>query len=427
VLPLAALTRDAQNPRRRTDRGAQAIADSLKAFGAARSIVIDETNTILAGNGVIDAAALAGLARVQVVDAAGDAVIAVRRRNLTPAQKRALTIADNRTSELAVWDADAVRAAQLEGVDLAQFWSAVELHQLIGDGALKPGRTAPDTVPARRTTTITRGDLFTLGPHRLLCGDSTDRGAVARALERPADFCFTSPPYSNLRQYGGDVDLSVAHLAEFLAAAADRVTLFAVNLGLVRKDNAVVPYWNSYLEVAARHALKLLSWNVWYQGAQGSVGKLSAMFPIEHEFIFVLGRDKHRIARTVANKAAGHVRPPGDRQADGSVQQRRSVVVASHRPLGTVIQLPPEVTREPGVKDHPARFPVALAVAYARACTPAGGVLFDPFAGSGTTLIAAEQLGLACAAIEIDPGYCQMTIDRWEAFTGARAEKVRAA
>jgi hypothetical protein len=196
VLPLAALTRDAQNPRRRTDRGAQLIADSLKAFGAARSIVIDETNTILAGNGVIDAAALAGLARVQVVDAAGDAVIAVRRRNLTPAQKRALTIADNRTSELAIWDADAVRAAHLEGVDLAQFWSAVELHQLIGVPDAKAGLTDPNAVPPLRSTTIQRGDLFVLGDHRLLCGDSTKTEDVARLLAgRTPTLMITDPPY----------------------------------------------------------------------------------------------------------------------------------------------------------------------------------------------------------------------------------------
>lgn len=106
------------------------IADNMQAVGAARSIVIDEDSIVLCGNGALDAAGQAGITRVQVVEADGNTLIAVRRRGLTDAQKIQLSIADNRTNELSDWSPDALKALQSDGVALDVFWTPTELEAL---------------------------------------------------------------------------------------------------------------------------------------------------------------------------------------------------------------------------------------------------------------------------------------------------------
>lgn len=122
---------DPRNARKHGPRNVGTIADALREVGFARSIVIDEQNTVLAGNATIEAAAEAGLTKVQVVDADGETVVAVRRTNLTPAQKARLALFDNRAAELAEgWDAEVLKALQGEGVSLAGLWGDDELREL---------------------------------------------------------------------------------------------------------------------------------------------------------------------------------------------------------------------------------------------------------------------------------------------------------
>ena len=121
ITTVAGLVADHPNPRKRTQQNLGMIEDSLRDVGAARSIVIDENGRVLAGNGTIEAAAQAGISKVQVVDADGDTIIAVRRSNLTEAQKTRLGIYDNRTAELAEWDVDVLKGLHEGGIDLAPF------------------------------------------------------------------------------------------------------------------------------------------------------------------------------------------------------------------------------------------------------------------------------------------------------------------
>lgn len=132
------LTPDPQNRRQHNPRNVGMIVDAMHAVGAARSIVIDENNIVLAGNATIDAAAEAGIERVLIVDATGDEVIAVRRRGLTGEQKRTLALADNRAAELATWDLDQLRADADAGLDLSAFWTDTELADLLAGDAPVP-------------------------------------------------------------------------------------------------------------------------------------------------------------------------------------------------------------------------------------------------------------------------------------------------
>lgn len=133
------LTADPANRRKHNARNIGMVVDSLHKVGAARSIVIDEHGTVLAGNGTVEAAAEAGITRLQVVDADGETIIAVRRRGLTAEQKRALALFDNRSSELADWDISQLQADADAGLDLNTFFEPAELADLLGPGTPVPG------------------------------------------------------------------------------------------------------------------------------------------------------------------------------------------------------------------------------------------------------------------------------------------------
>ena len=131
ITQIGDLTPDARNARRHNARNIGLLVDSLQEVGAARSIVIDEDGRILAGNGTVEAAAEAGITRVQVVDADGETIVAVRRRGLTEEQKRRLALLDNRTAELAEWDAPVLEALRDEGLKLDDLFSDDELAGLL--------------------------------------------------------------------------------------------------------------------------------------------------------------------------------------------------------------------------------------------------------------------------------------------------------
>jgi hypothetical protein len=125
---------DKKNPRLHPERNISMLEKSLEQFGAARSIVVDEHMNVIAGNGLIEAAANVGIVKVRTVEANGNEIIAVVRRGLTKAQKRGLSVADNRTAELAEWDPEVLKALSKE-VDLGTFWTEEELKKLIGDSS----------------------------------------------------------------------------------------------------------------------------------------------------------------------------------------------------------------------------------------------------------------------------------------------------
>ena len=135
VLRLGDLTPDPKNVRRYTPRNVGMITEALHEVGAARSIVIDEDGVVLAGNATIEAAAAAGIEKVQVVEADGQTIVAVRRRGLTPKQKARLALFDNRTADIAEWDTELLASLNAELPDLTKgLWSDEELAALFAAG-----------------------------------------------------------------------------------------------------------------------------------------------------------------------------------------------------------------------------------------------------------------------------------------------------
>lgn len=211
VATLADLTPDPQNARKHNPRNIGQVQSSLQKYGAARSIVIDENNQIIAGHGVVEAAGLAGIERVQVVEADGETIIAVRRTGLTKKQKIELGIADNRGAELAEWDTDVLKGWAGSDIDLKQFWNKAEWEQLVpptaGNDAADPGAQVDKAAELQAKWGTALGQLWAIGRHRLLVGDCTVAGNVARLMGgEKASATITDPPYNVSIDYGEEVD-----------------------------------------------------------------------------------------------------------------------------------------------------------------------------------------------------------------------------
>ena len=163
-------------------------------------------------------------------------------------------------------------------------------------------------------------------------------------------------------------------------------TTIAINLGLSRKDGEVNTYWDEYISRARSESYKFLSWNVWDRSNLGaSIGNQTATFPIWHEWILVFARDRIELNKTKKNKTAGS-KAGTNRQANGTLKKGRGVT-GEWGKMGSVI-----ATSIADGKLHPAMFPVELPEAYIKACSKKGEIIYEPFTGSGTTIIASEKL-----------------------------------
>ena len=283
-----------------------------------------------------------------------------------------------------------------------------------------------DEVPEKVEPKTKLGDLYQLGSHRLLCGDSTSIDAVEKLMNgEKAEICFTSPPYIDQRLYNNkNLDLSLDKIASFIPTSFLHVNFYAIVLGIVRKDKNIHEYWNEFIKSGKDCGLKLLSWNVWNKGFGGSIGMASAMFTIDHEFIFILGQDSKDLNRVVPNKRAGDLPDHrGIRNQDGSISKAKPRNIHSHRQMGTVTECFGEKSRNHGCS-HPAMFPVKLPEMYIEGMTSSDHIIYEPFGGSGSTLIACEKTNRKCFMSEIDPHYCDVIVARWEKYSGKKAELI---
>jgi len=279
--------------------------------------------------------------------------------------------------------------------------------------------TKDDEVPEPpKEARLKLGDLVELGDHRLLCGDSTVHGLVIELMNnQESELLFTSPPYSDMRDYNGNKNLDVEYLAEFIGAFSFYANYQVINLGIKRENNEIVPYWDNYIAMAKDSGYKFLSWNVWNRSNASSIGNQTAFFPIHHEWLFVFGKEKSELNRTVKNKTAGSSAGT-NRQKDGTTKKSKGVT-AQYGKIGTVQNI--------GVasgKLHPAMFPVELPEEYIKAMTQENDIVLEPFLGSGTTLIACEKTNRKCYGMELDPIYCDVIVQRWCDYTNQSKVKI---
>mgnify|MGYP002008514574 FL=1 len=374
------LQNDHKNARKRTDRSSKLIAESLSKFGAARSIVIDENNRILAGNGTIAGAKAAGIKNLKVIETDGKEIIAVKRTGLSEDEKIGLALADNRTSDLSEWDLNMLEELSQEH-DLEPWFDNDDLKELLGETEVLPaeGLTDPDDVPEVPEKPVTKeGDLYILGNHRLLCGDSTNILHVEKLMDgNKADMIFTDPPYNvafNGRSGKFDVikndDLSEDSFNELITSMVEIINILNPNHYYVWCN------WKFYATLQTKLPFK--GCIVWAKNVFG----LGVGYRHQHEFcLFNAKIDKH-----IKNES-------------------------------DLWQVKKDVSYM-----HPTQKPVELAE---RALiNHKQGNVIDLFGGSGSTLIAAERLKRQSFLMELDPKYCDVIVKRWEDFTGKTAKRV---
>ena len=377
----------ARNSRTHSDEQVAQIAASIKEFGFTNPVLVDADGGIIAGHGRVMAARKLGMDHVPVIELA----------HMSETQKRAYIIADNKLALNAGWDDEmlALEIADLkeEGFDLdLTGFSLDEIEELLDSGEEVPGLTDPDAAPELQEVAITKpGDVWLLGKHRVMCGDSTSIDAVESLMNgSPADMLLTDPPY-NVAYKGKTKDaleiqndsMSDDGFRQFLRDAY-------VAADTVLKPGAVFYIWHADSEgYNFRGACKDAGWTV----RQCLVWKKQAL---------VMGRQdyhwKHEPCLYGWKDGASHL---------WAADRKQTTILEFDRPSRN--------------GEHPTMKPVALFEYQMLNNTKGGDIVLDIFGGSGTTMIAAEKNGRVARLMELDPKYVDVIVKRWQDFTGKRA------
>jgi len=386
-VPLADLIPYARNPRK-NDPAVQRVAASLKEYGLVKnSIVVDEDMVLITGHTTMKAMqALKWATAPEVTQVFG----------LTEAQKKAYRIADNKLGELATWDEEllALEFEDLKGLDFDVDLTGFDTKELAKILDAEKEATDDDfEPPATVETDIQRGDLFRLGQHRLLCGDSTSAEDVARLMGgAKADMVFTDPPYNV--DYTGKTADALTIQNDKMEGEAFRAFLTDAFARMVESSKPGAPAYVCHADTEGYN----------FRGAFADAGWLLKQCIIWEKQHFVMGRQDYQWQ----HEPILYGWKPGSHLFYGG------------RNLTTIWK----VDRPMASREHPTMKPVALVAQAVKNSTKGEDIVLDLFLGSGTTLIACEQLGRTCYGMEISPQYCQVIIDRWERLTGQKAEKV---
>jgi DNA modification methylase len=381
------LVPDPENARLHNERNIGQIVRSLQEVGAARSIVIDENNQILAGNGVVDAAGIAGIEGVQVVEADGNTIIAVRRTGLTPDQKKRLALWDNRTGELALWDPEQL-SIEFDLGHLEGMFTKAELERLwVVDRkpVPEPGLDLADELQEKWQ--VQPGQLWACGAHMIICGDSTDANVYDRLLgaDRPV-ITWTDPPYNvdiggpqtqpgnRRREIQGDNQGDQFYL--FIKQVFKNVYDYTVPGAILymAMSNQEWPYVDALIRDLNFHWSSTIIW-------------------VKDSLVFSR-KDYHSQFEPLWYGWKGDA-PRIHRVTD----RKQSDVWVIDRPKAS--------------DEHPTMKPPELVERALVNSSNPGDLVLDPFSGSGTTLCVCESIGRVARVIELAPKYVSVTLERW--------------
>ena len=381
-----------------SDKQVTMLASSIREFGFLNPILIDKDRNVIAGHGRILAAKKLGLSEVPCVYVEG----------LTEAQRKAYILADNRLAEFSEWDMDLVNG-ELAGLDELGFdvdLTGFELPEIL------PDAQEDDYVSNVPDEPITKlGDVWKLGNHRLMCGDSTSITSVETLMGgQRADICFTSPPYNmgggdfssapNRSMNGGHAygefsdDLSDDDYTDLICGSLENALTVCddvlYNIGILQNSKQGII---NMLDRLRNNFLDIVVWNK-SQSMPFGMKNQRGMLSHRCELIFCFNNK--------GNRAFTH-----PQWEVGTAINRIDTGNASGNEYAS---------------QHSATFPVEFAYEVARLYSESS--VLDLFGGTGTTMIACEQLNRKCFMMELDPHYCDIIIDRWEQFTGEKAELI---
>jgi DNA modification methylase len=383
--PIEKITPYARNSRTHSDEQVAQIAASIREWGWTNPILVDEDGGLIAGHGRLLAARKLGLTQIPTMVAKG----------WSEAQKKAYVIADNKLALNAGWDLEllAVELGDLQGFDfdlMLTGFSDEELSKLLTEKT--EGLTDPDAVPEAPIDPVAKpGDVWLLGKHRLVCGDSTDVHTVAKALNGVSPHLMvTDPPY------GVEYDPAWREKAGVAASGTAKGKVLNDDKADWREAWALFPgdvayVWHAGLfagvvgDSLASCDLLLRSQIIW---DKGQLVLSRGDYHWEHEPCWY----------AVKKGAKGHW--AGDRKQT------------------TIWHIPKPKKSETG---HGTQKPVECMKRPIENNSSAGQAVYEPFSGSGTTIIAGEMTGRSVHAIELNPAYVDVTIKRWQDFTGKAA------
>jgi DNA modification methylase len=424
--PVSRLVPYAGNPRK-NDVAVPRMVEALREFGFRIPILAKSDGGVIDGHLRLKAALEMGLESVPVITA----------DDLTPEQIRAFRILVNKSASWAQWDEELliteIRALQAESFDVRfSGFDMGELERLLADvpaasTVFEDELVEAEVVPESPANPVTRlGNIWQLGDHAIACADAADVNAVSALMDiGPASLCFTSPPYGSQREYTQkiqDWDLLMQSVFRGLPVLPDGQVL--VNLGLVHRDHEVRPYWNNWIEWMQGDGWRFFAWYVWDQG-YGLPGDWNGRLAPCHEFIFHFNRQTRRPNKIVPCIYAGqfsHLRKNGAasgiRNSDGKVRAwtHENVPTQDFRIPDSIVRVGRQCGSIGKGIDHPAVFPIAFPEYIFAAWAQPGDVVYEPFCGSGTAVIAGQRKGVKVRAVEIAPGYVDVALIRFSRF-----------
>lgn len=402
-----------RNARTHSKKQVRQIAESIKEFGFTNPVLIDRENQILAGHGRVEAAKLLGM----------DMVPCVRLENMTEAQKRAYVLADNKLALNAGWDME-ILAEELKELSLPEFdidigltgFSIAEVDSILAEAAPEePGNPDDDALPVvdPKTTRCKRGEVWQIGPHRIMCGDARNRNDIATLMDgKLARAVITDPPY-NVKIDGhvggsGKIkhqefamasgEMSASEFTEFLKTSFRNLAKFSVDGSI----HFIFMDWRHMQEVlAAGHDVyeELKNLLVWVKDNGG----MGTFYRSRHELIFAFKKGKAPHINTFELGQHGRYRTN----------------VWEYKGVNTL-----RAGRLEELALHPTVKPVQMLADAIKDVTGRGDIVLDIFGGSGSTAIAAEKTGRVAYICEYEPHYCEIIIRRLEAFMKEEAVRV---
>ena len=479
---------DDKNFNKHTEYGMSLIEKSIRNNGAGRSILIDKNNRIIAGNGVTEIAGQIGLEDVQIVETDGTKIIAVKRTDidLDSKQGREMALADNATGAVDLaWDEEQIQFAEEEFGMVAEEWGVnldLETEQ--------PTATEDDFDESTDaiTTRCKKGDVWLLGEHRLMCGDSTNAGEIDKLLNgKFMRLVVTSPPYGVGKDYEEKgVEPWRKTIQGVINAIKGKVLIICWNIGdLYSTGTQFTEPTSAYSIEMMRNAGYGMLYNRIWKKPGGSFAGNNPYYTVttkpvqEYEYLFAFAEenaDRHiepikkylfeeakkgSLSNAVIKDAGGPAYMYGHwfsnhqwtfidennykrlqayyakhninafhRDYDTIKDEYLRKTIFSHRlskeefsewGLYGVWNITPDTNRLGG---HSATYPVELPSRFIKIHSYDGDMILDPFGGTGTTLIACEQLNRKCFMMELDPHYCDVIIARWEKLTGKNARRI---
>ena len=437
IINIEELVQDEHNFNKGTDEGGKLMERSFKEMGAGRSVLIDKHGKIIAGNKSQKAAIAAGIKRVRVIETTGDELIAVKRTDveLESEQGRKMALLDNLTTQVNLaWDEAELQTitGEIEGFDVGDFGFDIKDMPQTEFATGKVDEPAPtptdvkddnfDETTEHVETRVKKGDLWQLGNHRLVCGSCTDAEAMAKLMggER-ADIAFTSPPY-NMMASGFDkalksgtinvtYDIRDGAYQEYDDNLTDedygKLLIDALGMALTHADDALYNIGilasskKGIVDMMTAYRDKFCDILVWNKNNCIPLGLPSNKGMVSHicELIFCFNQN--------GSRSFNH---PQWKKGVWNGSQMTNRIDSKN------------AADNEYAKQHHAVFPVEFAGQVVEMYSEKS--VIDQFGGTGTTMIACEQLGRKCFMTELDPHYCDIILARWEKFTGQKAQRI---